>query len=178
MNYARVSALVLTVLISGGSFTVSFAALTDLAAHHGITPPLAQVWALIVDMTIVAATIARLVMPTSRYSAGMLITAAAVAVAGNMLHATEFGAVGVAIAVVPPAALLGQFTCASCCHSTARCQQSHQSRGSRASDQTGCRRRETPCQTWRIVGARARQTHNPTPRPRASTSSPQPEPRR
>lgn len=107
MNYARVSALVLTVLISGGSFTVSFAALTDLAAHHGITPPLAQVWALIVDMTIVAATIARLVMPTSKYSAGMLITAAAVAVAGNMLHAAEFGAIGVAIAVVPPAALLG-----------------------------------------------------------------------
>ena len=47
-----------TILLAAGAFTLSFAALTDLAKMSGITPELAWIWAPVVDGVIVVASCA------------------------------------------------------------------------------------------------------------------------
>lgn len=103
---ARTIALTVATLCGAGAFAISFHTLSALARDHGLPPGLAQVWALVVDVTILGGTVAHMAMPTSWYARIVFLGAAAVSIAGNVIFAQQFGAVGIAMAVFPPVALL------------------------------------------------------------------------
>ena len=100
------AAVTVTVLVAAGSFLLSFNGLADLAANHGIPTTLAWVFPLTVDGTIIAATLAVVVIPRSIYGWTVLAGAALISIIGNGVHATQWGPIGIAVATVPPVLLL------------------------------------------------------------------------
>jgi hypothetical protein len=86
--------MVITTAIGAASFLLSFATLCDLAARAGAPPRLAWLWPVIVDGTIVQATVSLLALaayPAQRRNRGffwtVLIAAAMVSIGSNALHA-------------------------------------------------------------------------------------------
>lgn len=109
----------ITVGIGVASFVLSFTALADLAARAGISERLAWLWPLIVDGTILQATLAVVVLAgiegqqrNRRYFWIVLATSAAVSVVGNGWHAVLPTSaplspwLSAVIAVVAPVSLL------------------------------------------------------------------------
>lgn len=103
---ARILSIVLTVVVAAAAMTLSFAALSDLAAANLADPGLAPLFPILVDGTIIAATVSTVTLTRKWFSWLTLIGAAAVSIAGNAIHAYPHGGIAVAIAVVPPVALL------------------------------------------------------------------------
>lgn len=108
-----------TVIIAAGAFTLSFAALTDLAVMSGLDPSLAWIWPIIVDGLIVASTVAIVALAGHEkkvlaYPWFLLFFGAVVSTAANAVHAIlavgGSGAVpaGVSaiVAAMPPVILL------------------------------------------------------------------------
>lgn len=119
LAFTRLAAVAITLGIGVASFVLSFAALADLAARSGIPERLAWLWPLIVDGTILQATMAVVALSgregqgrNRRYFWIVLSAAAAVSVVANGWHAvlpTEAPLspwLAVAIAVVAPVSLL------------------------------------------------------------------------
>ncbi|MBI3223470.1 MAG: DUF2637 domain-containing protein [Mycolicibacterium cosmeticum] len=115
----RTAAAVITVGIGIASFVLSFTALADLAVRAGISERLAWLWPLIVDGTILQATMAIVALAgvegqqrNRRYFWIVLAISAAVSVVGNGWHAVLPGSaplspwLAAAIAVVAPVSLL------------------------------------------------------------------------
>lgn len=105
--FARKLTLTLTAIIAAFAFALSFHALTDLAGGHGVPKSIAWMWALVIDLTIIAATVATLVLPRNWYVRGVFISAASTSIGGNTIHALQYGLIGVAVSAVPPIARLG-----------------------------------------------------------------------
>ena len=102
-----------TGLLALGGFTLSFAALRDLAVRVGMPADLAWLWPLLIDGMIVEATLAvvALAQRGSRavwYAWFLLAAGAVVSVGSNSVHAmlTGHGWAGAAAASVPPVVLL------------------------------------------------------------------------
>jgi hypothetical protein len=119
LAFTRIAAVLITVGIGAASFVLSFAALRDLAARAGISERLAWLWPLIVDGTILQATMAVVALAgrrdqdrSRRYFWKVLASSAAVSVGANALHAVIPGSaplspwLAAAIAVVAPVSLL------------------------------------------------------------------------
>jgi Protein of unknown function (DUF2637) len=119
LAFTRAAAVLITVGIGAASFVLSFAALRDLAARAGISERLAWLWPLIVDGTILQATMAVVALAgrrhqdsSRRYFWIVLASSAAVSVGANALHAVIPGSAALspwlaaAIAVVAPVSLL------------------------------------------------------------------------
>jgi hypothetical protein len=119
LAFTRMAAVLITVGIGAASFVLSFAALRDLAARAGISERLAWLWPLIVDGTILQATMAVVTLAghrdqdrSRRYFWIVLSSSAAVSVGANALHALIAGSgplspwLAAAIAVVAPVGLL------------------------------------------------------------------------
>lgn len=102
--------------LAAGGFTLSFAALRDLAIASGIDADLAFIWPLIADGFIIVATGAAYVLGRRGrrvvwYPWAALVLFSAVSVAGNALHASKAEisvplAVATAVSAVPAIALL------------------------------------------------------------------------
>ena len=114
-----VSAVVITAVIGIASFVLSFAALWDLATMAGVPRSLSWLWPVIVDGTILQATISVIALAQfedqrsgRRFFWGVLITAALVSIGANAMHAfisdagTLHPALSAAIATVAPVSLL------------------------------------------------------------------------
>ncbi|GGG21055.1 hypothetical protein GCM10007304_38640 [Rhodococcoides trifolii] len=114
-----VTAVCITTVIGVASFVLSFAALWDLATMAGIPRSLSWLWPVIVDGTILQATIAVIALASypdqasgRRFFWGVLFVAASVSVAANALHAFISGAgtlppvLSAAMATVAPVSLL------------------------------------------------------------------------
>lgn len=102
-----------TGLLALGGFTLSFAALRDLAVRVGMPADLGWIWPLLIDGLIVEATLAvvALAQRGSRavwYAWFLLAVGAVVSVGSNGVHAmlTGHGWAGAAAASVPPVVLL------------------------------------------------------------------------
>lgn len=109
-----------TVIIAAGAFTLSFAALTDLARMSGISPELAWIWPVIIDGLIVAATVAivalagaekrRLAYPWALLFGGALVSTGANAVHAVLTSTASASGVPAAVAAIvasmPPIVLL------------------------------------------------------------------------
>lgn len=103
-----------TTLLAVGGFTLSFAALRDLAVRVGMPADLAWLWPLLIDGMIVEATLAVVAMAQrgSRravwYAWFLLAVGAVVSVGSNGAHAviSGHGWAGAAAASVPPVVLL------------------------------------------------------------------------
>jgi hypothetical protein len=124
LTFTRIAALLITVGIAAASFVLSFAALHDLAVRAGIPANLAWLWPLVIDGTILQATMAVVALArhrdqerSRRYFWIVLWSSAAVSLAANALHAVVpasrplspwiTAAIAVAaIAVVAPVGLL------------------------------------------------------------------------
>lgn len=119
LTLTRIAAVVITVGIGIASFVLSFTALTDLAVRAGIPRNLAWLWPLIVDGTILQATMAVVALAgfegqerNRRYFWVVLSASALVSVVANGWHAVLPAAaplspwLAVAIAVVAPVSLL------------------------------------------------------------------------
>lgn len=100
------AAVTLTMLVAVGSFVLSFNGLRDLAATYGIPASLAWVFPLTIDGTVIAATLAVVVIPKGVYGWTVLAGAALISITGNGVHAVQWGPIGIAIATVPPVLLL------------------------------------------------------------------------
>jgi succinate dehydrogenase hydrophobic anchor subunit len=113
------AAVLITVVIALASFILSFSSLWNLAARSAWPTRLAWLWPVIVDGTIVLATMAIVALASYRHQRGnrrffwaVLCAAAVVSVSGNAVHALIPGAaplvpwLSAAIACVPPIALL------------------------------------------------------------------------
>lgn len=59
----RAGALVLTAAVAAGAFAVSFHALTEFASSNAVPAHLAWIWAVVVDATILAGTLAHVACP-------------------------------------------------------------------------------------------------------------------
>ncbi|MGO4614409.1 DUF2637 domain-containing protein [Nocardia sp. 2YAB30] len=111
MAWARWSAVLVVVVIGVAAFVLSFAALQDLAVKAHTPERLAWLFPVIVDGTIIQATIAVLALADSdgrKWFECVLVAGAAVSIGGNIAHALVSGhGVGAAVlAVIAPAALL------------------------------------------------------------------------
>ncbi|WP_328411240.1 DUF2637 domain-containing protein [Nocardia sp. NBC_00403] len=111
MAWARWSAVLVVVVIGVAAFVLSFAALEDLAKKAHTPERLAWLFPVIVDGTIIQATIAVLALADSdgrKWFERVLVAGAAVSIGGNIAHALVSGhGVGAAVlAVIAPAALL------------------------------------------------------------------------
>ncbi|MGW5318935.1 DUF2637 domain-containing protein [Nocardia thailandica] len=111
VRWARWSAVLVVIVIGLAAFVLSFAALRDLAVKAHTPEHLAWLFPVIVDGTIIQATIAVLALadsPERRWFTGVLAAGAAVSIGGNVAHALVSGhGYGAAIlAVIAPAALL------------------------------------------------------------------------
>ncbi|WP_433758135.1 DUF2637 domain-containing protein [Nocardia sp. CA-135398] len=111
MAWARWSAVLVVVVIGVAAFVLSFAALQDLAVKAHTPERLAWLFPVIVDGTIIQATIAVLALAESddrKWFERVLIAGAAVSIGGNIAHALVSGnGIGAAVlAVIAPAALL------------------------------------------------------------------------
>ncbi|MCZ4077981.1 DUF2637 domain-containing protein [Rhodococcus sp. H36-A4] len=114
-----VSAVVITTVIGIASFVLSFAALWDLATMAGVPRNLSWLWPVIVDGTILQATISVIALAQfadqrsgRRFFWWVLVIAALVSIGANALHAftsntgTLHPALSAAIATVAPVSLL------------------------------------------------------------------------
>lgn len=114
-----VSAVVITTVIGIASFVLSFAALWDLATMAGVPRSLSWLWPVIVDGTILQATISVITLAQfeeqrsgRRFFWWVLVIAALVSIGANALHAfiSHAGvlhpALSAAIATVAPVSLL------------------------------------------------------------------------
>ncbi len=119
MRAATWCALASTLAIGATSFVMSFAALADLAHQAGQPRQLAWLWPVIVDGTILQATVSVVALAprataraARRYFWAVLAVAASVSVAGNALHAAVSGAatldpvIAALVATVAPVSLL------------------------------------------------------------------------
>jgi uncharacterized membrane protein YidH (DUF202 family) len=115
----RAATVLITFGIGAASFVLSFAALRHLASRAGIPGQLAWLWPMIVDGTILQATMAVVALAghrdqhrSRRYFWIVLSSSAAVSVGANALHAVIPGSMplspwlAAAIAVVAPVSLL------------------------------------------------------------------------
>jgi hypothetical protein len=94
MRIARWGAGVIIALVGASSFTLSFSALRGLAVEAHVSPQLALLLPVIVDGTIVLATLGWLVLanrPQRRFFLWLLVAGAATSVAGNSVHAVTDG---------------------------------------------------------------------------------------
>lgn len=114
-----VSAVAITATIGIASFVLSFAALWDLATMAGVPRVLSWLWPVIVDGTILQATISVIALAQfddqrrgRRFFWGVLVAAALVSISTNALHAfisdagTLHPALSAAVATVAPVSLL------------------------------------------------------------------------
>ncbi|WP_072803790.1 DUF2637 domain-containing protein [Rhodococcoides yunnanense] len=114
-----VSAVVITTVIGIASFVLSFAALWDLATMAGVPRNLSWLWPVIVDGTILQATISVIALAGfedqrsgRRFFWWVLVIAALVSIGANAMHAfishtgTLHPALSAAIATVAPVSLL------------------------------------------------------------------------
>ncbi|MFI8975834.1 DUF2637 domain-containing protein [Nocardia asteroides] len=112
MRWARWSAVLIVVAIGAAAFVLSFAALRDLAVMAHTPIHLAWLFPVIVDGTIIQATIAVLALADSRpertFFTRVLIAGATVSIGGNIAHAlvSGHGVLAAILAVIAPAALL------------------------------------------------------------------------
>jgi hypothetical protein len=119
MRVTRAAAVLITVVIGAASFVLSFSSLWDLAARSAWPARLAWLWPVIVDGTIILATMAIVALASYRHHRGnrrffwaVLCAAAVVSVSGNAVHAVMPGTaplvpwLSALIACVPPIALL------------------------------------------------------------------------
>ena len=119
MRATLISAVVITTVKCIASFVLSFAALWDLATMAGVPRTLSWLWPVIVDGTILQATISVIALAhLDRHHSGrrffwaVLIIAALVSIGANALHAfisqsgTLHPALSAAIATVAPVSLL------------------------------------------------------------------------
>ncbi|MEU4418486.1 DUF2637 domain-containing protein [Nocardia salmonicida] len=111
VRWARWSAVLIVLVIGGAAFVLSFAALRDLAVRAHTPAHLAWLFPVIVDGTIIQATIAVLALADSlerTFFTRVLIAGATVSIGGNIAHAlvSGHGALAAILAVIAPAALL------------------------------------------------------------------------
>ncbi|WP_405149379.1 DUF2637 domain-containing protein [Nocardia salmonicida] len=111
VRWARWSAVLIVLVIGGAAFVLSFAALRDLAVRAHTPAHLAWLFPVIVDGTIIQATIAVLALadsPERTFFTRVLIAGATVSIGGNIAHAlvSGHGALAAILAVIAPAALL------------------------------------------------------------------------
>jgi hypothetical protein len=119
VRVTRAAAVLITVMIAVASFVLSFSSLWNLAARSAWPVRLAWLWPVIVDGTILLATMAIVALASHRYQRGnrrffwaVLCAAAVVSVSGNAVHALIPGTaplvswLSAGIACVPPIALL------------------------------------------------------------------------
>jgi hypothetical protein len=119
VRVTRAAAVVITVVIAVASFVLSFSSLWNLAARSAWPARLAWLWPVIVDGTIVLATMAIVALASYGHHRGnrrffwaVLCAAAVVSVSGNAVHALMPGGaplvpwLSALIACVPPIALL------------------------------------------------------------------------
>ncbi|MEV0544153.1 DUF2637 domain-containing protein [Nocardia salmonicida] len=111
VRWARWSAVLIVLVIGGAAFVLSFAALRDLAVRAHTPTHLAWLFPVIVDGTIIQATIAVLALadsPERSFFTRVLIAGATVSIGGNIAHAlvSGHGALAAILAVIAPAALL------------------------------------------------------------------------
>ncbi|WP_405151059.1 DUF2637 domain-containing protein [Nocardia salmonicida] len=111
VRWARWSAVLIVLVIGGAAFVLSFAALRDLAVRAHTPTHLAWLFPVIVDGTIIQATIAVLALadsPERTFFTRVLIAGATVSIGGNIAHAlvSGHGALAAILAVIAPAALL------------------------------------------------------------------------
>ncbi|MFQ6332132.1 DUF2637 domain-containing protein, partial [Nocardia sp. CWNU-33] len=111
MAWARWSAVLVVVVIGVAAFVLSFAALEDLAKKAHTPEGLAWLFPVIVDGTIIQATIAVLALADTdgrKWFECVLVAGAAVSIGGNIAHAlvSGHGYGSAALAVIAPAALL------------------------------------------------------------------------
>ncbi|PEH78927.1 excisionase [Nocardia sp. FDAARGOS_372] len=111
VRWARWSAVLVVLAIGGAAFVLSFAALRDLAIKAHTPTHLAWLFPVIVDGTIIQATIAVLALadsPERRWFTGVLAAGAAVSIGGNVAHSlvSGHGYLAALLAVIAPAALL------------------------------------------------------------------------
>ncbi|WP_280452216.1 DUF2637 domain-containing protein [Nocardia cyriacigeorgica] len=111
MAWARWSAVLVVVVIGVAAFVLSFAALRDLAIKAHTPEHLAWLFPVIVDGTIIQATVAVLALRDGddrKFFEYVLAAGAAVSIGGNIAHALVSGhGIGAAVlAVIAPAALL------------------------------------------------------------------------
>jgi hypothetical protein len=119
VRVTRAAAALITVVIAVASFVLSFSSLWNLAARSAWPARLAWLWPVIVDGTIVLATMAIVTLASCRDQRGnrryfwaVLCAAAVVSVSGNAVHALIPGMAplvpwqSAVIACVPPIALL------------------------------------------------------------------------
>nr|WP_084505797.1 DUF2637 domain-containing protein [Nocardia harenae] len=114
MRVARWVAVLVIVTIGVAAFALSFAALKELAIMARTPRELAWLWPVIVDGTIIQATISMLVLargPERRWFLGVLVCGALVSVVGNSVHAAMAGQhlpwwAAALVAAVAPVSLL------------------------------------------------------------------------
>ncbi|WP_341684326.1 DUF2637 domain-containing protein [Nocardia farcinica] len=111
VRWARWSAVLVVIVIGLAAFVLSFAALRDLAIKAHTPTHLAWLFPVIVDGTIIQATIAVLALadsPERRWFTGVLAAGAAVSIGGNVAHSlvSGHGYLAALLAVIAPAALL------------------------------------------------------------------------
>lgn len=111
VRWARWSAVLIVSVIGLAAFVLSFAALRDLAVMAHTPTHLAWLFPVIVDGTIIQATIAVLALadsPERSFFTRVLIAGATVSIGGNIAHAlvSGHGALAAILAVIAPAALL------------------------------------------------------------------------
>ena len=94
VRVACIVAVLITAVVAAASFVLSFASLADLAQRSGYPAELAKLWPVIVDLTIVLATVAVIVLGPAgvgssahrRYFWAVLAISAIISVGGNALH--------------------------------------------------------------------------------------------
>ncbi|MEV6563027.1 DUF2637 domain-containing protein [Nocardia sp. NPDC051756] len=114
MRWARWSAVIIIVIIGTAAFVLSFAALRDLAILANTPKQWAWLFPVIVDGTIIQATISALVLaacPERRWFLWVLGIGAMVSIAGNSLHAVAAGRIlpwwaAALVAAIAPISLL------------------------------------------------------------------------
>ncbi|MFE6924784.1 DUF2637 domain-containing protein [Nocardia sp. NPDC057663] len=111
IRWARWSAVLIVLAIGAAAFVLSFAALRDLAVMAHTPTHLAWLFPVIVDGTIIQATIAVLALadsPERTFFTRVLIAGATVSIGGNIAHAlaSGHGIMAATLAVIAPAALL------------------------------------------------------------------------
>ncbi|MFD3463995.1 DUF2637 domain-containing protein [Nocardia fluminea] len=112
MRWARWSAVLVLIGIGAAAFVLSFAALQDLAIMGGTRRGLAWLFPVIVDGTIIQATMAVIALPPKsaehKWFSWILVGGAAVSVSSNSVHAylTGHSWGGALLAAIPPLALL------------------------------------------------------------------------
>ncbi|SFA60732.1 Protein of unknown function [Rhodococcoides kroppenstedtii] len=103
MLLARLTSLAILTVVATLAFVLSFTALADLAARNAVPKHQAWMVPVVVDATIVAATLAVVTLRHRRwYAWSLLALAATLSVAGNVAHAWSAGVVAVVVAAVPP----------------------------------------------------------------------------